>query len=94
MLGNPTSEGSLESAVERSRRRLLALSGLKWACVAAAIALVGPVLMLAGAPPVTALATNKVQGVFGSATAAIRASTPPPCIWERRTPRWGPPWDQ
>ncbi len=30
-----------------------------------------PVLILAGAPPVTALATNKVQGVFGAAMAAI-----------------------
>lgn len=30
-----------------------------------------PVLLLAGAPPVTALATNKVQGVFGAATATI-----------------------
>ncbi|ARO15796.1 conserved inner membrane protein [Ketogulonicigenium robustum] len=29
-----------------------------------------PVLMLAGAPPVTAIATNKIQGVFGTATAA------------------------
>ncbi|SDD42608.1 hypothetical protein SAMN05421538_101587 [Paracoccus isoporae] len=30
-----------------------------------------PVLMLAGLPPAQALATNKVQGVFGAATAAI-----------------------
>ncbi|WP_353534808.1 TSUP family transporter [Cognatishimia sp. WU-CL00825] len=30
-----------------------------------------PVLMLTGANPVTALATNKVQGVFGAATAAL-----------------------
>ncbi|WP_378948479.1 TSUP family transporter [Paracoccus sp. R86501] len=30
-----------------------------------------PVLMLAGIPPAQALATNKVQGVFGAATAAI-----------------------
>ena len=30
-----------------------------------------PVLMLAGVPPAQALATNKVQGVFGAATAAI-----------------------
>ncbi|MFG6079069.1 TSUP family transporter [Paracoccus litorisediminis] len=30
-----------------------------------------PVLMLAGIPPTQALATNKVQGVFGAATAAI-----------------------
>ncbi len=30
-----------------------------------------PALMLAGVPPAQALATNKVQGVFGSATAAI-----------------------
>ncbi|MGH1464711.1 MAG: TSUP family transporter [Cognatishimia sp.] len=30
-----------------------------------------PVLMLSGANPVTALATNKVQGVFGAATAAL-----------------------
>ncbi len=29
-----------------------------------------PALILAGAPPVTALATNKVQGSFGAATAA------------------------
>ncbi|MFB2533333.1 TSUP family transporter [Paracoccus sp. p4-l81] len=29
-----------------------------------------PVLMLAGVPPVQALATNKVQGAFGAATAA------------------------
>ncbi|ADO43936.1 TSUP family transporter [Ketogulonicigenium vulgare] len=28
-----------------------------------------PVLMLAGAPPVTAIATNKIQGVFGTAMA-------------------------
>ncbi|MFV0382781.1 TSUP family transporter [Paracoccus sp. (in: a-proteobacteria)] len=30
-----------------------------------------PVLMLAGLPPTQALATNKVQGIFGAATAAI-----------------------
>ena len=30
-----------------------------------------PVLMLAGLPPAQALATNKVQGVFGAATAAL-----------------------
>ncbi|MFD1795045.1 TSUP family transporter [Paracoccus aurantiacus] len=30
-----------------------------------------PMLMLAGIPPAQALATNKVQGVFGAATAAI-----------------------
>jgi len=30
-----------------------------------------PVLLLAGLPPAQALATNKVQGVFGAATAAI-----------------------
>ena len=30
-----------------------------------------PVLMLAGLPPAQALATNKVQGVFGAATAAV-----------------------
>ncbi len=30
-----------------------------------------PVLILAGAPPVTALATNKVQGVFGAAMSAV-----------------------
>lgn len=30
-----------------------------------------PVLMLAGLPPAQALATNKVQGAFGAATAAI-----------------------
>jgi uncharacterized membrane protein YfcA len=30
-----------------------------------------PALLLAGAPPVTALATNKVQGVFGAASAAV-----------------------
>ncbi|HRO15081.1 MAG TPA: TSUP family transporter, partial [Paracoccus sp. (in: a-proteobacteria)] len=30
-----------------------------------------PVLMLAGVPPDQALATNKVQGSFGSATAAV-----------------------
>ncbi|SHF02450.1 hypothetical protein SAMN05444339_10346 [Loktanella atrilutea] len=30
-----------------------------------------PVLVLAGAPPVTAIATNKVQGVFGAGMAAI-----------------------
>ena len=30
-----------------------------------------PVLLLAGLPPVTALATNKVQGLFGAAMAAI-----------------------
>ncbi|MCT8158793.1 TSUP family transporter [Pseudoruegeria sp. SHC-113] len=29
-----------------------------------------PALLLAGAPPVTALATNKLQGMFGTATAA------------------------
>lgn len=29
-----------------------------------------PVLLLAGANPVTALATNKIQGLFGAATAA------------------------
>lgn len=44
---DPTAEASLESAVERSRRRLLLLSGLRWGCVAAAIALAGPVLLLA-----------------------------------------------
>lgn len=30
-----------------------------------------PALMLAGAPPLTALATNKVQGLFGTGSAAI-----------------------
>ena len=30
-----------------------------------------PALMLAGVPPAQALATNKVQGVFGAATAAF-----------------------
>ena len=30
-----------------------------------------PVLVLAGAPPVTAIATNKVQGVFGAGMAAF-----------------------
>ena len=30
-----------------------------------------PVLMLAGLPPAQALATNKMQGVFGAATAAL-----------------------
>lgn len=30
-----------------------------------------PALLLAGAPPVTALATNKVQGLFGSGSAAL-----------------------
>lgn len=30
-----------------------------------------PVLLLAGANPITALATNKIQGLFGAATAAI-----------------------
>ncbi|WP_293572936.1 TSUP family transporter [Phaeobacter sp.] len=30
-----------------------------------------PVLLLAGANPITALATNKIQGLFGSATAAL-----------------------
>ncbi|WP_420004734.1 TSUP family transporter [Arenibacterium sp. LLYu02] len=30
-----------------------------------------PVLLISGANPVTALATNKIQGLFGSATAAI-----------------------
>ena len=30
-----------------------------------------PVLLIAGANPVTALATNKIQGLFGAATAAI-----------------------
>ncbi len=30
-----------------------------------------PALLLAGAPPVTALATNKVQGLFGAASAAV-----------------------
>ena len=30
-----------------------------------------PVLILAGAPPVTAIATNKVQGVFGAGMAAL-----------------------
>ena len=30
-----------------------------------------PMLVLAGAPPVTAIATNKVQGVFGAGMAAI-----------------------
>lgn len=30
-----------------------------------------PVLLLAGANPVTALATNKIQGLFGAATAAL-----------------------
>lgn len=34
-----------------------------------------PVLMLAGMPPAQALATNKVQGVFGAATAAISYAT-------------------
>jgi len=47
MLANPTAEASLESAVERSRRRLLLLSGLRWACAGAAVAMVGPVLLLA-----------------------------------------------
>ena len=30
-----------------------------------------PALLLAGLPPLTALATNKLQAVFGSSTAAI-----------------------
>lgn len=30
-----------------------------------------PALLLAGAPPVTALATNKLQGLFGTASAAL-----------------------
>ncbi|WP_458791888.1 TSUP family transporter [Yoonia sp. MH D7] len=30
-----------------------------------------PILILAGAPPVTAIATNKVQGVFGAGMAAL-----------------------
>ena len=30
-----------------------------------------PVLLLSGAPPVVALATNKLQGTFGAATAAL-----------------------
>ena len=30
-----------------------------------------PALMLAGVPPAQALATNKIQGVFGTATAAL-----------------------
>lgn len=30
-----------------------------------------PMLLLSGAPPVTALATNKIQGLFGAATAAL-----------------------
>lgn len=30
-----------------------------------------PILVLAGAPPVTAIATNKVQGVFGAGMAAL-----------------------
>ncbi|MBP1806562.1 TSUP family transporter [Rubellimicrobium aerolatum] len=30
-----------------------------------------PAILLAGAPPVTALATNKVQGMFGTASAAL-----------------------
>lgn len=30
-----------------------------------------PALLLAGAPPVTALATNKLQGVFGAASASV-----------------------
>ena len=30
-----------------------------------------PILLIAGANPVTALATNKIQGLFGAATAAI-----------------------
>ncbi|MBK4214470.1 TSUP family transporter [Paracoccus caeni] len=30
-----------------------------------------PALLLAGVPPVQALATNKVQGIFGAATAAV-----------------------
>lgn len=30
-----------------------------------------PILLLAGANPLTALATNKIQGLFGSATAAL-----------------------
>ncbi|MFS4581549.1 TSUP family transporter [Phaeobacter sp. C3_T13_0] len=30
-----------------------------------------PVLLLAGANPITALATNKIQGLFGAATAAL-----------------------
>lgn len=30
-----------------------------------------PAILLAGAPPVTALATNKLQGLFGTASAAI-----------------------
>ncbi|MBI1354611.1 MAG: hypothetical protein GC160_09715 [Acidobacteria bacterium] len=42
-----TGTGSLESAVRQSRRRLLLLSGLRWACAAAAIALVGFILLLA-----------------------------------------------
>ncbi|UWS00236.1 TSUP family transporter [Phaeobacter inhibens] len=33
-----------------------------------------PVLLLAGANPITALATNKIQGLFGAATAAISYS--------------------
>lgn len=33
-----------------------------------------PVLMLTGAPPVTALATNKVQGLFGAGMAAFNYS--------------------
>lgn len=33
-----------------------------------------PALMLVGIPPVQALATNKVQGIFGAATAAISYS--------------------
>ena len=39
--------GSLESAVRQSRRRLLLLSGLRWACAAAAVTLAGLVLLLA-----------------------------------------------
>ena len=30
-----------------------------------------PAILLAGAPPVTALATNKLQGMFGTASAAL-----------------------
>ena len=35
-----------------------------------------PVLMLAGLPPDQALATNKVQGSFGAATAAMTGIRP------------------
>ncbi len=47
MIANPPISGSLEAAVDRGRRRLLALSALRWACGAVAVALAGPVLLLA-----------------------------------------------